>query len=76
MCVCFLNLITIYIIYFHLCSGFEFEETFVEEDEEPSRVSRDNKLLLGRKEQGVLSGFKVASSSEYQLERLWSGISF
>ncbi|XP_058087067.1 G patch domain-containing protein TGH isoform X2 [Magnolia sinica] len=55
-------------------SGFEFEETYVEEDEEPSRLNRDKtnrdkKKQLGKKEAGVLSGFKVASNSEYQLER-------
>eukprot|EP00268_Persea_americana_P032945 TRINITY_DN3259_c0_g1_i4.p1 TRINITY_DN3259_c0_g1~~TRINITY_DN3259_c0_g1_i4.p1 ORF type:complete len:388 (+),score=104.22 TRINITY_DN3259_c0_g1_i4:187-1350(+) len=32
-------------------SGFEFEETYVEEDEEPSKVSKNNKLLLSKKEQ-------------------------
>lgn len=50
-------------------SGFEFEETYVEEDEEPSRVSKENKLLLDKKEHGVLSGFKVASSTKHQMER-------
>ncbi|KAL6006939.1 hypothetical protein ACLOJK_032435 [Asimina triloba] len=49
-------------------SGFEFEEVYVDEDEEPSRLNKDIKQLLGKKE-GVLSGFKVASDSEYQLER-------
>ncbi|XP_077244043.1 SWAP (Suppressor-of-White-APricot)/surp domain-containing protein [Tasmannia lanceolata] len=50
-------------------AGFDSVETYVEEDEEPSTMSKENKQLPGKKEHGVLSGFKVASSSEYQLER-------
>ncbi|XP_031276859.1 G patch domain-containing protein TGH [Pistacia vera] len=48
---------------------FNFEDTYVQEDEEPSGPSKDSrKKLLGR-EQGVLPGFIVASKSDYQLER-------
>lgn len=50
-------------------SGYDFEETYVQEIEEPSKHSLDNKKKLTEKEQGVLPGFKVASNSDYQLER-------
>ncbi|KAK9278310.1 hypothetical protein L1049_027875 [Liquidambar formosana] len=62
-------------------SGFEFEDTYVQEIEEPLRLSMDSKeklplrlsidskQKLGGKEQGVLPGFKVVSNSEYHLER-------
>ncbi|KAA8541144.1 hypothetical protein F0562_025110 [Nyssa sinensis] len=50
-------------------SGYDFEETYVQEIEEPSKLSIDNKKGLGGREQGVLPGFKVASNSDYQLER-------
>ncbi|CAM8933936.1 unnamed protein product [Rhodiola kirilowii] len=51
-------------------SGFEIENTYVEEIEEPSRVNVDNnrKLLTG-KEQDILPGFKVASNDDYQSVR-------
>ncbi|KAF6170473.1 hypothetical protein GIB67_036247 [Kingdonia uniflora] len=50
-------------------SGFDFEETIVQEIEEPSRMIIDPKQKLLKNEQGVLPGFKAASSSDYQLER-------
>ncbi|OMO63875.1 SWAP/Surp [Corchorus olitorius] len=50
-------------------AGYDFEETYVEEDEEPSRLSIENKQKLVVKDQGVLPGFKLASVSDYQLER-------
>uniref|UniRef100_A0A5B7CE04 Putative G patch domain-containing protein 1 n=1 Tax=Davidia involucrata TaxID=16924 RepID=A0A5B7CE04_DAVIN len=61
-------------------SGYDFEETYVQEIEEPSNLIMDNKKRLGGKEHGVLPrlggnehgvlpGFKVASNSDYQLER-------
>lgn len=60
--------------------GFEFEETYVQEIEEPSRMSTDSMKRLGGmeqgvqkmlrgKEHGVLPGFKAATYSDYQLER-------
>ncbi|MBA0825046.1 hypothetical protein Goarm_021666, partial [Gossypium armourianum] len=59
--------------------GYDFEETCVEEDEEPSRLSIESKQpsrlsieskqKVVAKSQGVLPGFKVASVSDYQLER-------
>ncbi|PPD97767.1 hypothetical protein GOBAR_DD05228 [Gossypium barbadense] len=60
-------------------AGYDFEETCVEEDEEPSRLSIESKQpsrlsieskqKVVAKDQGVLPGFKVASVSDYQLER-------
>ncbi|GKU95063.1 hypothetical protein SLEP1_g8469 [Rubroshorea leprosula] len=51
-------------------SGYNFEETYVQEDEEqPSSLHTDDKKKLVWKEQGVLPGFKVATNSDYQPER-------
>ncbi|XP_068639091.1 G patch domain-containing protein TGH isoform X2 [Aristolochia californica] len=50
-------------------SGFEFEEINVEEAEEPQRISKDNRTPLSNKKHGSLSGFKVATNSDYQFER-------
>lgn len=44
-------------------------DTYVQEVEEPSRLMTDSKQKLVAKEQGVLPGFRVASSSDYQLQR-------
>lgn len=49
--------------------GYNFEETYVEEVEESSRLSADNERKLLVKDQSVLPGFRVASKSDYQLER-------
>lgn len=49
-------------------SGFEYVGMEVEE-EEPSKVIKNNKLQLEHRKQGVLSGFKVASSSDYNSKR-------
>ncbi|XP_008782424.2 G patch domain-containing protein TGH homolog [Phoenix dactylifera] len=49
-------------------SGFDFEQTEVEEVE-PSRIIRHNKYKLEDKKQGVLPGFKVASISDYNVVR-------
>ncbi|KAK1268044.1 hypothetical protein QJS04_geneDACA004984 [Acorus gramineus] len=50
-------------------SGFDFEETYIEEDEQPLKRSVDSPLLLGHKTQGSIPGFKVASNSGYNVER-------
>ncbi|KAJ6375780.1 hypothetical protein OIU77_000696 [Salix suchowensis] len=50
-------------------SVYEIEDTYIQEDEEPLRSNTENKPKLIWKEQGVLSGFKVALNSDYQLER-------
>ncbi|KAM1186657.1 hypothetical protein ACFX1Q_016562 [Malus domestica] len=51
-------------------SGYGFEETYVEDiDDEPSRSIMDSKQKSVRKEPGGLSGFRLASNSDYQHER-------
>ncbi|XP_062159896.1 G patch domain-containing protein TGH [Alnus glutinosa] len=50
-------------------SGFDVEDTYIQEVEEPSRLITDSKRKLVAKELGVLPGFRVASNSDYQLER-------
>ncbi|KAI3970966.1 hypothetical protein MKX01_024613 [Papaver californicum] len=50
-------------------SGFNFEETHVQEIEEPSLLMLEDKKKPDRTEQGVLSGFKSASTSDHQAER-------
>lgn len=50
-------------------SGYDFEESYVEETEEPYKPMTENVKLLRNKEDGVLPGFKAASNSDYQLER-------
>ena len=44
-------------------------DTYVQEVEEPSKLMTDSKPKLLAKEAGVLPGFRVASNSDYQLER-------
>lgn len=50
--------------------GFEFQETYVEEVEEPSKLSLENQKKKVQKNQDNLPGFRVASNSDYQMERL------
>ncbi|KAK4350407.1 hypothetical protein RND71_029720 [Anisodus tanguticus] len=50
-------------------SGYDFEETYVEEVEEPSRPKVENLKMLDRKAHDVLPGFSAATKSDYQLER-------
>ncbi|XP_059643892.1 G patch domain-containing protein TGH [Cornus florida] len=50
-------------------AGYNFEETYVQEIEEPSTLRLENKKKFSGKELGVLPGFKGASNSDYQLER-------
>lgn len=49
-------------------TGYHFEASYVEEIDEPARPMIDMKRLE-RIEDGVLSGFKAASNSDFQLER-------
>ncbi|URE29360.1 hypothetical protein MUK42_17224 [Musa troglodytarum] len=49
-------------------SGFDFEQTEVDE-EEPVQMIRDNKYRLEDKKNDCLPGFKVASSPDYTIER-------
>ncbi|KAF7136331.1 hypothetical protein RHSIM_Rhsim08G0139200 [Rhododendron simsii] len=50
-------------------SGYDFEEIYVQEIEEPTKQGVDKTKKRSGKEQGVLRGFKLASNSDYQLER-------
>ncbi|XP_024961360.1 G patch domain-containing protein TGH isoform X1 [Cynara cardunculus var. scolymus] len=49
-------------------SGYDFE-AFVEEIEEPSRLTIEDKKKSSVKQDGILPGFKVATNSDYQLQR-------
>ncbi|PON62061.1 G-patch domain containing protein [Parasponia andersonii] len=51
-------------------SDYDFEETYVQEIDEPSTKSMvDNKRKLIKNERGVLLGFRLASNADYQPER-------
>ncbi|XP_050237818.1 G patch domain-containing protein TGH [Mercurialis annua] len=50
-------------------TAYDFEESYVQEIEEPKKSSIEDKKKLIWKEQGVLPGFRPAANSEYQLER-------
>ncbi|KAL5725999.1 hypothetical protein ACHQM5_009072 [Ranunculus cassubicifolius] len=50
-------------------SGYDFEETFVQDIEEPSTINKDIKLIKSKDDQGVLPGFRVALKLDFQLER-------
>lgn len=50
-------------------SGYDFGDTYVQEIEEPARLTIEDKKKKGDKEHGILRGFKVASFSDYLLER-------
>lgn len=71
---CSVNCLWLYIwCFFCLASdiwysvGYALEETEVEE-KEPAKVTQNNNKLEYRK-QGVISGFKVASNPDYNVER-------
>ncbi|CAH8355096.1 unnamed protein product [Eruca vesicaria subsp. sativa] len=50
-------------------AGYDFDQTYVIEDEQPPRPSHDNTLRLTSKEHNVLPGFGAASNSDYSVER-------
>ncbi|KAK7292125.1 hypothetical protein RIF29_07838 [Crotalaria pallida] len=50
-------------------TGYEFEDTYVQEVEEPSKLSLENRKKKDRKDQDNLPGFTIASNSDYQMER-------
>ncbi|KAJ4877480.1 G patch domain-containing protein TGH [Raphanus sativus] len=50
-------------------AGYDFNQTYVIEDEQPVRPHNDNTLRLTSKEHNVLSGFGAASNSDYSVER-------
>ncbi|KAM7471178.1 hypothetical protein LguiA_009361 [Lonicera macranthoides] len=49
--------------------GYDFEDSYVREIEEPSMLAIESKKKVGEKEHGVLPGFKAASNFDYQLQR-------
>ena len=49
--------------------GYDFEDSYVREIEEPSMLAIESKEKVGEKEHGVLPGFKAASNFDYQLQR-------
>ncbi|MCD9645330.1 hypothetical protein HAX54_034185 [Datura stramonium] len=51
-------------------SGYDFEETYVEEVEEPSIPKVENLKMLDMKAHDILPGFSAASKSDYQRESL------
>ncbi|CAF2017418.1 hypothetical protein HID58_077449 [Brassica napus] len=50
-------------------AGYDFDQTYVIEDEQPARPSNDNRLRLTSKEHNVLPGFGAVSNSDYSVER-------
>ncbi|CAN8264907.1 unnamed protein product [Cochlearia groenlandica] len=50
-------------------AGYDFDQTYVIEDEHPAKQSNDNTLRLTSKEHNVLPGFGAASNSDYSVER-------
>ncbi|CAA0833284.1 G patch domain-containing protein TGH [Striga hermonthica] len=50
-------------------SGYDFQDTYVQEIEEPSQTNMDTLRILDRKKPDVLTGFKAASHSDRILER-------
>ncbi|TKY54961.1 G patch domain-containing protein TGH [Spatholobus suberectus] len=50
-------------------TGYEFEDAYVQEVEEPSMLSLENQRKKEQKDQGDLPGFRVASNSDYKMER-------
>ena len=51
------------------CLGYELADTYVQEVEEPPKLSLENKRKMDQKDQAVLPGFRVASNFDYQMER-------
>ncbi|CAL5198514.1 unnamed protein product [Lathyrus oleraceus] len=51
-------------------TGYEFEEAYVQEEvDEPSMLALENTKKKDQKDQGNLPGFRVASNSDYRMER-------
>ncbi|KAL6528097.1 hypothetical protein OROHE_015047 [Orobanche hederae] len=50
-------------------SGYDFQDTYVQEIEEPSQSNMDNLRILDGKKHDILPGFKVASHSYRILDR-------
>ncbi|EOA19907.1 hypothetical protein CARUB_v10000157mg [Capsella rubella] len=49
--------------------GYDFDQTYTIEDEQPAKPSNDNRLRLTSKEHDVLPGFGAAKNSDYSMER-------
>ncbi|KAJ1394715.1 putative G patch domain-containing protein TGH [Sesbania bispinosa] len=49
--------------------GYEFEDSYVQEIEEPSKLTLENQKKKDQKDQSILPGFRVASNSDYKMER-------
>lgn len=50
-------------------SGSEFADAYVQEVEEPPKLTLEHREKKDRKDQGNLPGFRVASNSDYKMER-------
>ncbi|KAJ1392320.1 SWAP/Surp [Sesbania bispinosa] len=50
-------------------TGYEFEDSYVQEIEEPSKLTLENQKKKDQKDQSILPGFRVASNSDYKMER-------
>ncbi|KHN10437.1 G patch domain-containing protein TGH-like [Glycine soja] len=50
-------------------TGYEFEDAYVQEVEEPSTLRLENQRTKEQKDQGDLRGFRVASNSDFKMER-------
>ncbi|RDY05564.1 G patch domain-containing protein TGH [Mucuna pruriens] len=50
-------------------TGYEFEDAYVQEVEEPSTLSLENQRKKEKKDPGDLPGFRVASNSDYEMKR-------
>ena len=49
--------------------GYDFGNSYVQEIGDATRLSLEDNKQKGKKEHGVLHGFKVASVTDYQTER-------
>lgn len=58
----------VFYVIFSFVIGYDFE-AFVEEIEEPTRLTIEDKKKSSVKQHDILPGFKAATNSDYQLER-------
>lgn len=50
-------------------TGYEFADAYVQEVEEPPKLTLEHQKKKDRKDQGNLPGFRAASNSDYKMER-------
>ncbi|ESQ31860.1 hypothetical protein EUTSA_v10003608mg [Eutrema salsugineum] len=50
-------------------AGYDFDQTYAIEDEQPARPSNDSRLRLTSREHNVLPGFGAASNTDYSVDR-------